>query len=531
MNKIFPERCAVLDLETTGNQADRGDQIIQIGICILEQGELVDTYTTLVKPTKGIPSFIQKLTGITNEDVQDAPSIAEVIPEVIKKLEEAALIGHNIHFDLGFLQYTLEDLGYAPFSGFIFDTVEMARFLLPKQRGYRLEQLAEDFNIEHTAHQADSDAWATAQLFKILIRKLKTLPLVTIQRLIPLARSLFSDIEILLRRVEREKLSNSQMTMDASEYFVYRQLALRMGETKVIEELTPDWSPERFTNLTFIHHALANQLPNYERRLAQEKLSQFILKAFEQEKHALYEAGTGTGKTLAYLLSALFWAKERGEKVVISTYTLLLQNQIITNELPILKKACSFPFSIQILKGRNHYLCLRKFESLLFNEVDHNYDFVLTKMKLLVWITLTETGDVEEINLPTGGKEYWQMVQSESRSCLKRRCPWHKYCYYYKARDKAERADLIVTNHALLLADAQHEHPTLPEHQYVIIDEAHHLEYIASEQYGHHSAYKAIQSLINRLTVTEKHNLTQQLLDILPLITTDDLSLDINEIV
>lgn len=526
MKKIFPEKCVVLDLETTGNQVRHGDQVIQIGLCVIERGEIIEQYSTLVKPTKEIPSFIEKLTGITNEDVSLSPAVEEILPDLLFRLDNAILVAHNVHFDLSFLQYILEEQGYSPFSGLILDTVELARILLPLQQGYKLHQLADDLDMEHAhPHQADSDAFATAQLFLLLMNKMTQLPLVIIQRLIPLARSLYSDIETVLRRVERNKLLQASIHgLEEAKWTIHRQLALK---NKHRADPTPPFfmpymSIDEDLNSLPLHDIISAVMPDYENRVGQQQLANLIYEAFQTEQHGLFEVGTGTGKTLAYLISSLYWAKQREEKVIISTYTIPLQEQIVEKEIPKLQAALPFSFSVAILKGRNNYLCLRKFEQSLYANEEKNYDFLLTRMQILVWLTETETGDVEELNLPSGGREYWQQVQSDSSSCLQHRCPWYKHCFYYRAKKKAQEADVVVTNHALLLADLQVDHQILPAYNYLVIDEAHHLEYMATEQYGQSVKYTSIHFLLQRMMITDRPNLTQQLFEVLLIVSNGD---------
>lgn len=518
VQRIFPDKCVVLDLETTGNRPQSGDQIIQIGMCIIKQGKIVEQYTSLVKPTISIPPYIEQLTGITNERVEHAPTIQEVLPKVIAYLEQGVLVAHNIHFELSFLQYVLEEHGYPPFSGLMLDTVELARILLPGQQGYRLEQLAQHFQlVHHCPHQADSDALATAQLFIALVEKLSRLPLITIQRLIPLARMLHSDLEVLLRRVEREKSLHPDRDDQARDWHEFRQLALKK-QPEQVKPASPDQEKGMAHSSFSFRQVLERAIADYDYRAGQEKLYRLIRDAFAQEQHGLFEVGTGTGKTIAYLIAALLWAKEKGKPVVISTHTLLLQEQLVQKELPLLKKALPFSFSAQVLKGRHHYLCLRKFETALFDR-EYSYDLILTKMMILVWLTSTENGDVEEINLPTGGREFWQLVASDASSCLHQKCPWYAHCFYFRAKKEALKADLVITNHALLLADAKRDNRLLPHYQYLIVDEAHHLEQVAREQWGRSSQYRKLHYLIHRLTLTEADFFAKKIAEFLPLVS------------
>lgn len=516
MNILEHDKYIVLDFETTGNQIKEGDQIIQIGLCLIEQGQIVDRFSTFVQPTVEIPPFIENLTGINKEQVKNAPFIEDVLPELLKRLDGATLVAHNVFFDLSFLQHILKENGYHPFSGLTIDTVELARILFPDRGSYKLHQLALDLEMEHVhPHQADSDALATAQLFLNLSEKLYSLPLVTIQRMIPLSRSLHSDIEILLRRIEGEKLLHLNKQNDLNlQIEIYRHIALRMTDTDREKSISSykkkvEILPEEM-NID-VEQIIKSVMPDYENRLGQQQLVQAISAAFQAKEHGIFEVGTGTGKTFAYLLAALYWSKVSGEKVVVSTYTIQLQEQIKDKELTKLKEALPFTFQTALLKGRNHYLCLRKLEQSLFTPNEKNYDYDLTKMQFLVWLTETESGDIEELNLPSGGREFWDKVQSDTASCLHQKCPWHTRCFYYRAKRKADQSDVIVTNHSLILADLKYDH-ILPRYSYLIVDEAHHLDRVALEQYGKSIKYAAIYFLLQRLIAIEKPNLSQQLI-------------------
>jgi len=193
-------------LETTGNQPEQGDSIIQIGAVTIDDGKITDRYSTLVNPLRPIPPGITALTGITDEMVADAPVLEEVLPRLLRMLDQRTFVAHHASFDLSFLQEALRSQGYYTFAGYVLDTVELARFLFPTLGSYRLVELADEFAIPHEhPHRADSDALATAQLFLRMLQFLHQLPLVTIQRLQRLMSTFRSDVGELLHAIEREK--------------------------------------------------------------------------------------------------------------------------------------------------------------------------------------------------------------------------------------------------------------------------------------------------------------------------------------
>lgn len=517
-------RFVVIDFETTGNHPERGDSIIQIGAVTIDDGKIADRFSTYVNPLRPIPAAITALTGITDDMVAEAPQIEDVLPQLLRLLDQRTLVAHNAPFDLSFLQQALHSQGYYTFSGYVLDTVELARLLFPTQGSYRLVELAEQFVIRHDQpHQADSDALATAELFLRILQFLEQLPLVTIQRLQLLVTTFRSDVGELLRSIEREKWAE-RVTQDgppvdvSASWDIYRQLALRPRPTKTqlaheeaADSLEWDGLLEQLLGeagwLTRVH-------PGYQRRETQEAMMRAIYDAMHDGQHLLVEAGTGTGKTIAYLVPAILWAKQKRQQVVISTHTIHLQDQLFHQELPMLKAALPFSFTAALLKGRGNYLCLRKLEQQLDDRTPDTHEQQLTKAQLVSWLAQTETGDVEELNLSPVGNLYWQQVKSDVHSCMHRRCPWFSRCYYFRAREAAKDADLVIVNHALLLNDLEAENRILPAYEVAIVDEAHQLEEVASQQLGAQYSTARLTLLVERLLVEEEHDLVNRLVEV-----------------
>ncbi|MFS0555584.1 ATP-dependent DNA helicase DinG [Brevibacillus sp. 179-C9.3 HS] len=513
-------RLLVVDFETTGSHPRQGDSIIQIGAVAIDDGQITESFSTLIHPGQDIPPFITQLTGITNEMVADAPSLEEVFPDFLRLLDGRAFVAHNASFDLQFLQEALLSQGYYAFDGYVFDTVELSRVLLPMQNSYRLGELASELEIEHdNPHQADSDALATAQLFLHLLDILKKMPLVTVQRLQMLVSSFRSDIEVLLRQIEMEKLmelpelDGSPTTPDSSDMWdIYRQLALRKHEEKLTASLKRSHVDAAVTK------AFADQLedvlgedghiqakmPGYQRRDAQEAMMHAVFEAMEDGAHLLVEAGTGTGKSLAYLLPGIIWAHHNQQQLVVSTNTIQLQEQLFQKEIATLQESLPFSFTASTLKGRGNYLCLRKFEQALDEPVEgSSQEMRLVKGQMLTWLTQTVTGDVEELSMPPSGQLLWQQVKSDTSSCLNRACPWFSRCYYFQAKERARDVDVLIVNHALFISDLQAENRILPSYEVAIVDEAHHLEDAATQHLGKRFSTTQLLFLLDRASVDE----------------------------
>ncbi|OLO42537.1 ATP-dependent helicase DinG [Alkalihalophilus pseudofirmus] len=509
-------RFVVVDIETTGHSAEQ-DKIIQIGAVLVQDGEIIERFTSFVNPQMKIPAFIESLTGITDEMVALAPTFEQVIPELLQMLEGAFFVAHNVQFDLSFLQAQLDEVGYHPFRGPSIDTVELSRLLLPNEESYKLQQLAESFNFDHERpHQADSDAEVTALLLLKMLEKLENLPIITLQKLKEIMNRLKSDFHVLLEPIIQKKQMSYQLEEEL-QFDIYRQLALRKKAVETEDEQSLTIQPLS----EFINHIYTNSLemqkifPNYSVREGQLKMIDTVTKAYESRSHLLIEAGTGTGKSLGYLIPSLYFAKLHKKRIVVSTHTIPLQQQLLDRDIPTLKKLLPFTFKASILKGRNHYLCLRKFEQRLQHHDDDNYDTLLSKGQILIWLTETRTGDLEELNLPSGGRAFWFEVQSDSNSSTGPLCPWFSRCFYQHAKRSAQKADIVITNHALLFTDIVQEHSIIPSFSHVVVDEAHHFEEVATNHLGVSIDFHKLAFLFSRLGNANNRGFLQQIFKLL----------------
>ncbi|WHX27331.1 ATP-dependent DNA helicase DinG [Virgibacillus halodenitrificans] len=496
-------RYVVIDLETTGHSPTKDDRIIEVGIVILKKDKIVDQYSTLLNPHKKIPPFISNLTGISNEDVKDAPSFFEKAEEIIELFKESYLIAHNVPFDLGFLNTQLAINGFQQLKNPVLDTVELSRILFPQAPSYKLGQLAEYLGIYHDEpHRALSDAYVTGKVFLKLKEKLWSLPSETIEHLIRLEKKLKSDLYPLLLQRQKQLMYEEIVQKNIA---TYQGLAFKHIEVPQVEHGVEHVSCGDFLDSIYEENgALQNKLSSYEKRDGQREMSEVIFDAFQLQKHALIEAETGTGKSLAYLLPAVYEAVYSERKIVISTFTTQLQSQLLEEEIPLVRDIVNFPIQVALLKGKSHYLSLEKFNHELASPYEDNYDVVLTKAMLLIWITETETGDIEEIQLPTSGFHFFKKVSTESEGYIDPSSPWFSRSFYQKARKKAQLASIVITNHALLCTDIFNEYKLLPSYDKIIVDEAHHLEETASRHYGKKLDYISMQYILNQLGTTEE---------------------------
>lgn len=230
---------------------------------------------------------------------------------------------------------------------------------------------------------------------------------------------------------------------------------------------------------------LSERLPGYEYRAEQMNLAHLIERGFVAGETGIFEAGTGTGKSLAALVPAVL----SGKRVVISTATIALQEQYINKDIPSLQEVLPFEVRAALVKGRGNYLGMRRLE-------DHLKESTIDE-RLEDWTNDTTTGDISELDfMPT--MDTWLEINSDSDDCLRNKCPKFNDCYYFRAREFAADAHLLVVNHALLLADAASDGSILPTYDYLIVDEAQHLPSIATDAFSSTISNRGIKILCSK---------------------------------
>lgn len=258
---------------------------------------------------------------------------------------------------------------------------------------------------------------------------------------------------------------------------------------------------------------MAQKISGYEPRAPQQEMVKEICRAYNQQKHLLVEAGTGTGKSYAYLIPSIYIALQTQERCLISTNTINLQEQLLQKDIPRLKEVLGLQFEAVLVKGRGNYICKRKLQdSLEQTRLLHSKEDPLTEevQKISEWSQTAEEGSLSELNF-VPSNEAWDLVKSETDMCLRQQCVFHATCFYYQSRRKAARAHLLIANHHLLFADISLRDKTkqgvLPSYSRIVLDEAHNLEDVATAYFGLQSSKRAILQLFNRIfTVKSKRN-------------------------
>jgi len=250
---------------------------------------------------------------------------------------------------------------------------------------------------------------------------------------------------------------------------------------------------------------LAEVLPGYEARPEQAEMLERVANAFNENQRLLIEAGTGTGKSLAYLLPSAMWSIN-GERVVISTHTTTLQKQLEERDIPIVKRVVDLPFNAALLKGKGRYLCdksLARMKQVWPRDVEEARFLA----RILLWRSQTKTGEVDEIALDTAKERgMFKQISAENMFCSMQRCKNAK-CYFYQAYERAMSAHVLIVNHALLAADIVSGHHVLPGYRRVIIDEAHHFEQAAIEAFSKTLTKDDLAEVMPKVHTKDAHEL------------------------
>lgn len=234
---------------------------------------------------------------------------------------------------------------------------------------------------------------------------------------------------------------------------------------------------------------LSRSLKNFEVRKGQQEMSQHIIEAYEGDEIALIEAGTGTGKSLAYLVPAVYWALKANEKTVITTHTIALQEQLILKDIPFLLKTMDVDVKASLVKGMSNYLCLRKLQEIQGQPLLFSMEESKEMQDVERWAEKTREGSRSDISFPLSPGA-WEKVSAERETCTHVQCPHYKTCFFFKARKEAEDSQILIVNHHLLLADIQKklrnpmQESILPAYDRLVVDEAHNLEEIALESFA-----------------------------------------------
>lgn len=552
----------VIDTETTGISYQH-DQLTQIAAARLEKGEITDWFITFVNPRKPIPEDVAHLTNITDEDVADAPTPSEALAELVEFVGDAKLVAHNADFDRNFVTKTPS--GYPLLENQWIDSLDLARIALPRLQSHRLIDLVQAFDAPLSTHRADADVAATCALYRILLAGITAMPGPLVRKISELTTSeewptayVFQQIARLSSEQddasEASRSSVQDAVRDATEEtaqaadaattrtpsltFSLRNVRRsRVGEldlrakpdaSSVLESALQQASghasltfpSEEDISAAFSPEGLLGSLyPDYEQRSEQQQMAQAVRTAFATSTNLVVEAGTGVGKSMAYLVPLARTAKANGITVGIATKTNALLDQLIYHELPALADAMAHEadarnkaadaLTFAALKGFPHYLCLRRAEQLLSQGPSmcsvgqYEKSSAPALAALLSFIEQTEYDDIDTLKVDSRLIPR-KLYTTTSRQCLRRKCPFFgDACFVHGARRKAEASDIVVTNHSLFFCDLAADRMLLPPIRFWVVDEAHGAESEARRAFSLELSVESLKGLAGRVDASE----------------------------
>ena len=484
-----------VDLETTGLDPT-SNEIIEVGAVRIRDGVIIDEYSSLVDPGKPIPPIVTYLTGIQRDDVMGAPTIDLVLPQIRDFVGSAPVIAHNIGLDMGFLQ----DRHRILTGNARIDTYELASVLLPRAPRYNLNSLTQQLEIDlDLAHRALDDARATAMLYWNLWQRALSLPHETLRTITNAASNVTWDCAVVFQAALKESTTASFDKTERSG-FTAPLTAQTPAPVQIPSATAEALDPNEVVRIFAPGGALETQIQEYESRQQQMDMARAVTEAFNAHKHIIIEAGTGTGKSLAYLAPAILWALQNNERVVISTYTITLQEHLLRQDIPLLRETLNLDFMAATMKGRSHYLSPQRFE-LMRRWGPTTATEMRVFAKIVVWLLEDSSGDRNDISLRGPDENnIWDQLSADQVPDPAGEVD----SPFAHAQRLAQSAQILIVNHALLVADALTDQPVLPDYQYVIIDEAHHLEDAITTGLTAQVDYSRLRRLLANLGTSER---------------------------
>lgn len=471
---------AIVDIESTGGSIGKGEKMIQFACVLLRNGSILEKFDTYVNPLKQVPKQIQELTGIRQKELSRAPFFEDIAELVHDLLEDTIFVAHNVGFDYHFLNEEFDNVGLKALTIPAIDTVELSQILFPTSDSYNLQELADWLHYDlNRPHNALSDAEATTFILQKLWERVAELPLVTLEKLVELSSycvaetHLFFDQALVEMKENPNDLSKDLMVVDGIALKSLTGSTNNKAESYRAEKVFPETSMEK---TDFFNGDLLN-------RQDQEEMMDVVYQYLNErnpDKELAIEAASGTGKSFGYMLPASFLATSKNP-IVISTFTTLLQKQLLEETIPVLRNLLPFELNVVLVKSRQHYLSLFRFDQKL-RQIDTDSLEALLCMRVLVWLTETNTGDLEEISAGSHSKhDFWLDIRSNYSSGALQENKWMDIDFYTRIQKQIREASILVTNHAFLVNDMQKENRVFPHYDRLIVDEAHHLPQVLQE--------------------------------------------------
>ena len=466
LSDIHLDKFIAIDVETTGLDL-YNDKIIEISAVKFKNGKIIDQFTSFINPSKKIPSFIEKLTGISNDDVLDAPRFDEISNDLVDFIGNSPIVGHNIKFDIDFINSELKGLFDLYNCNLICDTYYLSKIFLYDIHSYKLESLCNHFNINiNNSHRAEDDAINTGYLFLKILNIIFCSSIDDYNTLL----KIYSDNMVINKKLFIHLidfcLTKSIKCIDPQSYDDTSKVSFSYSNNA---DLDNNYTIDRIYQKGGVFD---NKLEKYEYRESQYKFALEFENAILNNEISVIEAETGLGKTYGYLIPSLL---AENKKIIISTSTHNLQEQLFNSDIPCLGKILDIPIYATMIKGMNNYICNYRLADLI-----NNIDFLTDEdryelMTLVVWSNKTLTGDISECNSFKiwKYKKIWDLVCFEYEYCNLHNN--NNKCFYSKLKTHINSSNILVINHSLLASCHDKEESIIDDANICIIDEAHKL--------------------------------------------------------
>ena len=504
------EGVIVLDTETTG-LAFRDCELIEIAAARLVGKGVEERFSTFVDPGHPIPPDIRALTHIRDIDVAGAPSPQEAVSLLADFVGGMPVIAHNASFDRGFVE---KAPGGREVSELWVDSLALSRIALPMLSSHRLSDMARAFGKDSVTHRAMDDVDALAGMWPIILSGLMELPQELMRRLSQMHEDVSWQFRPILAHIATMqeprpfllKAIRSSLLSDAAG----RGTARAKGTGPTARTSGADEVRAAFSKGGLV----SGMYDSFEERPDQVEMALEVTSALAEGTHRAIEAGTGVGKSMAYLLPEVRYAQESGVTAGIATKTNALTDQLISHELPALDDALPQGVSFTSLKGYDHYLCLHRLDYASTVELpcadEGSRSHSATRSDMLTALAVSYAfacqaveGDIDALGIR------WRsvprpMLTTTPAECLRNKCPYFPAeCFVHGARRRASESDVVVTNHALLLRDIDMEGRILPPIRHWVVDEAHSFEDEARRQWAREFSGDAAREGFARLGGTK----------------------------
>lgn len=496
---LLEEDIVMLDTETTG-LSYRHNELIEIAAARITGRKVVERFQTFVHPTGVIPAEIQVLTGITNLDVCNAPRAEEAVSKLAEFVGGQPVVAHNATFDRTFIESVP---GGTDVSDIWIDSLALSRIALPRLGSHRLADMAQAFGCDPVTHRAMADVDALCGMWRILLLGLSDLPGSVLQQMATMHADVAWPYRPLVSHMAGEQFGSTLTLKEVRRSLVAQTMGHRRQD--VMEDASLDAATHKICTVepdlvakAFATGGLVSDMyETYEVRPEQVTMAQEVLKALDESTLRAIEAGTGVGKSMAYLLPAALFAQRNDVTVGVATKTNALTDQLVSHELPALDEALPNGVSYTSIKGYDHYPCLRRVDlatvrELPIGDVEADgrseqavaADMLTAIATVLAYACQSPEGDLDALGIR------WRyvprdMLTTMPTECVRTRCPYYpNECFVHGARRRASCSDVVVTNHSLLLRDIALDNVILPSVRHWVVDEAHSFEQEARRQWA-----------------------------------------------